>query len=109
MKLNFKRYGNGNPILILHGLFGSSDNWRSLGNKLSQNNSVFLIDLRNHGKSPHSNHMNYELMADDIFELIQNEKIKSPVILGHSMGGKVAIMFEKRYPNFFSLINLICI
>lgn len=100
MKLNFKKIGEGKPLLILHGLFGSSDNWRSLGKKFSKNNSVYLIDLRNHGRSPHSNQMAYSDMANDLLGLIKDEKIISPTILGHSMGGKVALMFAKNYPEY---------
>ena len=100
MKLNFKKLGEGKPLLILHGLFGSSDNWGTLGKKFSKNNSVYLIDLRNHGRSPHSNEMTYSDMANDLLELIKDEKIISPTILGHSMGGKVALMFAKNYPEY---------
>lgn len=100
MKLNFKKLGEGKPLLILHGLFGSSDNWGSLGKKFSKNNSVYLIDLRNHGRSPHSNQMTYSDMANDLLELIKDEKIISPTILGHSMGGKVALMFAKNHPEY---------
>ena len=99
MKLNFKKIGEGKPLLILHGLFGSSDNWGTLGKKFSENNMVYLIDLRNHGRSPHSKEMNYDLMADDLLELIEDENIKSPIILGHSMGGKVALLFAEKYPK----------
>ena len=100
MKLNFKKLGEGKPLLILHGLFGSSDNWGTLGKEFSKNNSVYLIDLRNHGRSPHSNEMTYSDMANDLLELIKVEKIISPTILGHSMGGKVALMFAKNYPEY---------
>ena len=100
MKLNFKKIGEGKPLLILHGLFGSSDNWGTLGKEFSKNNSVYLIDLRNHGRSPHSNEMTYSDMANDLLELIKDEKIISPTILGHSMGGKVALMFAKNYPEY---------
>lgn len=100
MKLNFKKIGEGKPLLILHGLFGSSDNWGSLGKKFAENNLVYLIDLRNHGRSPHSEKMSYDLMVDDLLELIQDENINSPIILGHSMGGKAALLFAEKYPNY---------
>lgn len=99
MKLHFKKIGTGHPLLIIHGLFGSSDNWGTLAKKFALNNTVYLIDLRNHGRSPHSSLMNYELMADDLEELIINEKIIDPIILGHSMGGKAALEFAKKYPE----------
>ena len=100
MKLNFKKLGDGKPLLILHGLFGSSDNWGTLGKRFSLKNTVYLIDLRNHGRSPHSNQMTYSDMANDLLKLIKDEKIISPTILGHSMGGKVALMFAKNYPEY---------
>ena len=87
MNLHFTKLGNGEPILIVHGLFGSSDNWRTLGKKFSENNTVYLIDLRNHGRSAHSDEMNYEIMAE------------LPTLLGHSMGGKAALMFVKKFPD----------
>ena len=99
MKLHYKKIGNGEPLLILHGLFGSSDNWGSLAKRLATNNTVYLVDLRNHGRSPHSNVMNYESMADDVYELIINEKIDQPILLGHSMGGKVSLKFTDKYPQ----------
>ena len=69
MQLNFRKYGSGTPLVILHGLFGSSDNWQTLGKKFSENFLVYLVDLRNHGHSPHSDEFSYELMSDDINEL----------------------------------------
>ena len=97
MKLNFKKIGEGNPLLIIHGLFGSSDNWGMLGKKFAEKYTVYLIDLRNHGRSPHSSTMNYEAMADDLYELIQDEKILNPSLIGHSMGGKAALFFNEKY------------
>ena len=99
MNLNFTKIGNGNPILIVHGLFGSSDNWRTLGKKFSEKNTVYLIDLRNHGRSDHSYEMNYDIMAEDLMDLISKEHIINPILIGHSMGGKTALMFVKKYPN----------
>ena len=99
MKLHYKKIGEGEPLLILHGLFGSADNWGSLAKRLATNNTVYLVDLRNHGRSPHSNVMNYESMADDVYELIINEKIDQPILLGHSMGGKVSLKFTDKYPQ----------
>lgn len=99
MKLFFKKIGEGSPLLIVHGLFGSADNWGTLAKKLALSHTVYLIDLRNHGRSPHSELMNYDLMADDLFELINEEKIDKPILLGHSMGGKAALEFSEKYPN----------
>ena len=97
MKLNFKKLGEGKPLLIIHGLFGSSDNWGMLGKRFAEKYTVYLIDLRNHGRSPHSRNMNYEAMADDLLELIQDEKILNPSLIGHSMGGKAALFFNEKY------------
>ena len=99
MKLHFKKIGCGEPIMIIHGLFGSSDNWGMLGKKFAEKFSVYLIDLRNHGRSPHDSSMNYELMADDLHKLIIDEGIESPVLLGHSMGGKAALQYNEKYKN----------
>ena len=98
MQLNYRKYGSGEPLLILHGLFGSSDNWQTLGKKFSEDFQVYLIDLRNHGHSPHSIDFSYELMANDINELILSEKIEKVNLLGHSMGGKVAIRVAQLFP-----------
>ena len=98
MQLNYRKYGSGSPLLILHGLFGSSDNWQTLGKKFSENFQVYLIDLRNHGHSAHSTDFSYELMADDINELILSENLKKVHLLGHSMGGKVAMRAVQKYP-----------
>ena len=95
MKLHFKKIGCGEPIMIIHGLFGSSDNWGMLGKKFAEKFSVYLIDLRNHGRSPHDSSMNYELMADDLHKLIIDEGIESPVLLGHSLGGKAALQYTE--------------
>jgi len=99
MKLHFKKIGEGNPLLIIHGLFGSADNWGTLGKKFAINNTVYLIDLRNHGRSPHSTEMNYDIMADDLNELISDENILNPILIGHSMGGKAALQYAEKYPN----------
>ena len=99
MKLHFKKIGEGNPLLIIHGLFGSADNWGTLAKKFAINNTVYLIDLRNHGRSPHSTEMNYDIMADDLNKLISDENILNPTLLGHSMGGKAALQYAEKYPK----------
>ena len=106
MKLNFKKLGEGKPLLIIHGLFGSSDNWGMLGKRFAEKYTVYLIDLRNHGRSPHSSTMNYEAMADDLFELIQDEKILNPSLIGHSMGGKAALFFNEKYSSILHKLIL---
>jgi pimeloyl-ACP methyl ester carboxylesterase len=106
MNLNFKRVGEGGePLVILHGLFGSLDNWLTLAKKLGEHFEVYLVDARNHGQSPHSETFNYEVMADDLYEFLMQHHIIDPIILGHSMGGKTAMQFAMNYPT--KLIKLI--
>ena len=81
MKLYFKVFGEGQPVIILHGLYGSLDNWLYIGKKLSKNNKVFLVDQRNHGNSPHCEKHNYDLLKEDLFEFIQTYNIINPVII----------------------------
>ena len=99
MQLNFKKVGEGEPLVILHGLFGSLDNWMTLAKKLSIHFEVFIVDARNHGQSPHSDDFNYDAMADDVYEFLLQNDIVDPIILGHSMGGKTAMQFAMNYPN----------
>ena len=91
--LNFKKLGEGKPVIILHGLFGSLDNWLSVGKKLAENFEIYLLDLRNHGDSFHDEDFSYEAMAKDLADFIERQNIQNPVIIGHSMGGKVAMKF----------------
>lgn len=99
MKLHFRKYGNGQPLIILHGLFGSSDNWVSIARQLQNDFSVYLPDLRNHGLSPHSSSHDYDSMRDDLYELVTDLKIKRFFLAGHSMGGKTAIKFALKWPE----------
>ena len=100
MILNSKILGNHDKkILILHGLFGSLDNWISIAKELSKYIQVHIIDLRNHGKSFHEKNHSYELMSFDLYNYINHYKIKKPIILGHSMGGKVAMSYAFNYPD----------
>ena len=98
MQLAFRKYGSGQPLLILHGLFGQSDNWNSLAKRFGENGfEVYTIDQRNHGLSPHSDEFSYSVMADDIKEFIEEHKLENVILLGHSMGGKVAMCLELKY------------
>jgi len=91
--------GKGEPLLILHGYFGMSDNWKTLGTKFSNNFEVHLIDQRNHGRSFHSSDFDYELLVEDLYHYITYNKLEKVNLLGHSMGGKVAMLFAVTYPE----------
>lgn len=93
MKLYHRELGQGEPLIILHGLFGSSDNWMSIAKELEEHYKIYLVDQRNHGQSPHSDEFSYEAMAEDLNDFIEEHGIKNPSILGHSMGGKTAMKF----------------
>lgn len=93
MNLNFKTFGSGEPLIILHGLLGSLDNWQTLAKKYAEHYTVFILDQRNHGKSPHSDEFSYNLMVKDLVEFCEQNHIYKTNLLGHSMGGKVAMQF----------------
>ena len=99
MKLFFHVYGTGRPLVILHGLFGSSDNWRTVSKKLAGKFTVFAVDLRSHGSSPHSETMTLETMAQDMKEFMQQHNLPSAFFLGHSMGGKTAMRLALNDPQ----------
>ena len=100
MKLNSKIFGDkSDDLIIIHGLFGCGDNWNMIGKRLSAFWRVHLLDLRNHGRSPHSDLFNYEVMSEDIMSYCINNNIQNPIILGHSLGGKVAMNFAFQYPK----------
>jgi len=86
-------------ILILHGLFGSKRNWQTIARRLSEQCQVFTLDLRNHGESDHSESMSYQDMADDVFQFISEQDLGDISIVGHSMGGKVAMQMALRHPE----------
>ncbi len=98
MQLNFQSYGTGFPLLILHGLFGSLDNWQTISRQLGESYQVFALDLRNHGSSPHSDIFSYEDMAGDVREFMQTHGLARAHLLGHSLGGKTAMEFALRHP-----------
>ena len=93
MQLNFKTFGQGDPLIILHGLFGTLDNWQTVARQLAERYSVYLVDQRNHGRSPHCDEMSYPLMAEDLLVFMESQWIYKAHILGHSMGGKTAMQF----------------
>jgi esterase len=99
LQLAFEALGEGPPVVILHGLFGSRRNWRSIAQALSANHRVLCVDLRNHGASPWAATMSYAEMAADVRMLIQTEGLDRPVLIGHSMGGKTAMTLALESPE----------
>jgi pimeloyl-ACP methyl ester carboxylesterase len=95
--------GEGKPFVILHGFLGMSDNWKTLGSKFSENGfEVHLLDQRNHGRSFHSDIFNYEILVEDLKNYCKSHQLKDIILLGHSMGGKVAMLFAATYPEMVS-------
>lgn len=92
--------GKGVPFVILHGFLGSGDNWKSLGNNFAENGyQVHLVDQRNHGRSFHSEEFSYELLVEDLKVYCEHYRLENFILLGHSMGGKTAMLFAVTYPN----------
>ncbi len=99
MKLFYREMGQGQPLIVLHGLMGSSDNWLPQAKMLSEKYHVYIVDQRNHGQSPHSDELNYTVLANDLNDFIDQHNITNPIILGHSMGGKTAMNFAVAHPG----------
>ncbi len=107
MKLNYREQGEGQPMVILHGLFGSSDNWQTHAKKLAEYYRVILVDQRNHGHSDWSDDFSYELMSEDLLELFQDLDLKKAILIGHSMGGKTAIRFAQTHENLLDKLIIV--
>jgi len=107
MKLFHREVGQGQPIVILHGIFGSSDNWLTQARLLSSHYRVMSLDLRNHGQSPHSEEFDYEVMVEDLEEFLEAHQLKDPIIIGHSMGGKVVMNFAVAHPEKLSRLVVV--
>ena len=102
VELEFECFGeqhSGCPLLILHGFFASARNWRSIAKQLAAERRVYVLDMRNHGNSPHSEQMHYPAMAADLAAFMDSRQIKVADLLGHSMGGKIAMWFALQYPQ----------
>jgi pimeloyl-ACP methyl ester carboxylesterase len=99
MELFYREMGEGQPLVILHGLFGFSDNWQTQAKKFSDYYRVILVDLRNHGHSPWSDAFSYALMVEDLKSLFDSLNLRDVILLGHSMGGKVAMHFAQKYED----------
>src|SRR5674476_826289 len=108
MKLFYRKLGQGQPLIIMHGLFGQSDNWNTLAKQFAEQGfEVYIVDLRNHGLSPHSDVWNYQVMSDDILELVHDNNLQSIVLLGHSMGGKVAMHFAIQHQDLLEKLIVV--
>ena len=99
MTLRYKTFGQGPPLIILHGLFGTLDNWQTIAKKLANEHTVFILDQRNHGRSPHNPVHDYPSMADDLRNFMEENWVHRASIMGHSMGGKTAMQFALEYPD----------
>lgn len=99
MKLFHRVLGEGQPLLILHGLFGNSDNWQTHAKKLAEYYQVILIDQRNHGHSDWSDDFSYDILAEDLHELVEELGLRKIILLGHSMGGKTVMRYAQLYPE----------
>lgn len=103
MRLHSNILGQGQPFIILHGYLGMSDNWKTLGKRFNeQGYEVHLVDQRNHGRSFHDEEFNYEVLIQDLKQYCDSFKLSNIVLLGHSMGGKVAMLFAVKYPQMIS-------
>lgn len=107
MKLHFRELGEGQPFVILHGLFGYSDNWQTHAKKLSEYYRVILVDQRNHGHSAWSEDFSYELMAEDLKELCIDLNLDKIILMGHSMGGKTAMAFAQKYSDLIDKMIIV--
>lgn len=108
MELNYKVFGDvGEDIIIIHGLLGSLDNFQSIAKQLSETYRVWLLDMRNHGRSFHSEEMNYEVMVEDVHEFMKSNQLAHAHLIGHSMGGKVAMNFALTYPELVNDLIII--
>jgi len=99
MELFYRKTGEGSPLIIVHGLYGSSDNWMPIARQLSARHTVYMIDQRNHGHSPHHPDNSYESMKNDLAEFFEQHQLGQAIVLGHSMGGKAAMLFAADYPE----------
>lgn len=107
MQLNYKTFGQGPPLLILHGLFGTLDNWQTLAKRWAEHYTVFIIDQRNHGRSPHMDAHSYPLMAEDLKAFMEANWMYEANLLGHSMGGKTAMQFATHFPDMVNKLIVV--
>jgi len=99
MELFYRKEGSGPPLVVVHGLYGSSDNWVNIGKRLAEKHTVYMVDQRNHGRSPFSDSHTFNDMRDDLVEFFEKHNIEKATLLGHSMGGKAAMWFALDFPE----------
>ncbi|HWQ92950.1 MAG TPA: alpha/beta fold hydrolase [Clostridia bacterium] len=99
MQLHFQVRGSGDPVIVLHGLFGSLDNWQSFNARLAGDYQVYGVDQPNHGRSPHISEMSYPSMAGHVARWMQTQNIRNARVIGHSMGGKTAMQLALDHPH----------
>jgi esterase len=108
ISLNHKIIGQGQPIVILHGLFGTLDNWATFAKKFEDRGFMsILIDQRDHGRSPHTDHFDYPTLAEDLNDFLSDNWIHQTILIGHSMGGKTGLQFVSQYPS--NVTKFVCI
>lgn len=107
MELFYRAIGQGHPLIILHGLMGSSDNWLTQSKMLAEQYHVYMVDQRNHGRSFHSDEFDYKGLTEDLKHFVEKHVIGKPIILGHSMGGKTAMNFAVCYPELLSKLIVV--
>ena len=107
VRLFFRRMGQGNPVVILHGLLGLSDNWVTFGRQLARDFEVFIPDLRNHGQSPHDPVFNFPVLVEDLHKLIKEQGLTKVNLIGHSLGGKAAMLLALGYPELLNKLVVV--
>jgi len=107
LELNYKVFGEGDPVIILHGLFGMLDNWQTFAKELAKDYMVYIVDQRDHGKSPHTEDFNYSLLAEDLHCFMEANWIHEARLIGHSMGGKTVMQFAADYSEMIEQVVVV--
>jgi len=107
MILNSTIIGRGKPLIIAHGYFGMGDNWKTMAKRFATDFEVHIIDQRNHGRSFHSDDFNYDLLVEDLYHYIVHYQLKHVLLLGHSMGGKMGMLFAVTFPEFIEKLVVV--
>ena len=107
MELFHREFGAGSPVVIVHGLFGFSDNWQTVAKSLAENHTVFTVDLRNHGRSPHNEQHDYASISQDLKAFLEKNWLFRAALIGHSMGGKSVMQFAFDFPEMVEKLVVI--